>query len=781
MRMTKAGSERLRGVASLLAATLLLCGAGIYNGYPLVWPDTGGYLAPVNYGYRSMFYSLLVFPLGLTGSLWPLVFVQSLIVAHLLRLILRVVFAIVSDTALIAITALLCVLTSLPWYTGFIMPDIFTPVLVLCLFVLAFCPRSLSPAELKYILALTVVAATVHYSHFLIAAGLFLMTVMIRIVGRKWRQIPPPNLILPALPVTIALVLLIASNYIAVGEVTFAFNGYAYPLARLVADGQAGSYLRENCPQHPYALCGYIDHLPKDATEFIWSADSPFRKVGWFDGYRREGREIVVGSVMRFPLWTLKSALENTGRQLVSVTTGLGLTSYLNVASPTAGLQTYYPSEFRAYQNSRQSRGEVEPLNRLNRLHMAALIVSLLYGCAAGLLFVKRGQWLSAELLATIACAVLGNSFASGALSGPSDRYGSRLIWLLPFFALASSRQFFDSLRRGGVAFRSSQARAETPAPSSAIAGRPRVFRRLRALADYRSRLRVGPAARAESIWSASNQEGKLLSIADVKAGFRRLEELEYPELAGLTRAQIYDGKMGPGGLYLAARMARTLTLKPGMTILDLGCGRGATSVFLARQFGVNVLAVDWWISANELNSRTHQAGLNIVPLHLDITQALPFAESCFDAIFCMDAIHYFGANPGFIPHLLRHLKPGGRLCIGSPCFNEEFDAAQLSNLPHEYDDGTRLWNEEFSKYHSPHWWADRFRETGLVTVLSVEELPDGVVMWEDEVLWNLERGPKSPEESLVDARQIAYGYNHRPYLTHFVLTVEARPASARE
>jgi SAM-dependent methyltransferase len=271
-----------------------------------------------------------------------------------------------------------------------------------------------------------------------------------------------------------------------------------------------------------------------------------------------------------------------------------------------------------------------------------------------------------------------------------------------------------------------------------------------------------------------------LLSIADVKTRFRRLNDAEYPELAGLTRAQIYAGKMGPGGLYLAARMARTLALTRGMTIMDLGCGRGATSLFLARHYGVHVLAVDWWISANELYSRTRQAGLNIVPMHLDITQALPFAESFFDAIFCMDAIHYFGANPGFLPHLLRHLKPGGRLGIGSPCFNEEFDPAMLHSLPPEYDDGTRLWNEEFSKYHSPHWWADRFRQTELVTVLSVEELHDGVVMWEDEVLWNLERGDTSDEQELTDARQIAYGYNHRPYLTHFVLAVEARPATAR-
>ncbi|HZY59753.1 MAG TPA: hypothetical protein VFE56_08325, partial [Candidatus Binataceae bacterium] len=77
------------GGATLLAATLVLSGAAIYNGYPLVYPDTGDYVALADISFRSIFYSLLIAPARLTGSLWPVVFLQSLIVAHLLRLILR--------------------------------------------------------------------------------------------------------------------------------------------------------------------------------------------------------------------------------------------------------------------------------------------------------------------------------------------------------------------------------------------------------------------------------------------------------------------------------------------------------------------------------------------------------------------------------------------------------------------------------------------------------------------------------------------------------------------
>src|SRR5437879_1330445 len=165
------GTRRWRA-ATLLAPTLVLSGAAIYNGYPLVYPDTGDYVALADISFRSIFYSLLIAPARLTGSLWPVVFLQSLIVAHLLRLVLRVVFSIVSGAAFLVITVLLCILTSLPWYTGFIMPDIFTGVLVLCLFLLAFCGPSLTPRERKYVAVLAVAAAAVHLSHLPLAMGL---------------------------------------------------------------------------------------------------------------------------------------------------------------------------------------------------------------------------------------------------------------------------------------------------------------------------------------------------------------------------------------------------------------------------------------------------------------------------------------------------------------------------------------------------------------------------------------------------------------------------------
>jgi hypothetical protein len=422
---------------TLVAATVALSGAAIYNGYPLVYPDTGDYVALVNISFRSIFYSILIAPARLTGSLWPVVFFQSLIVAHLLRLVLRVVFAIVSDVAFLVITALLCILTSLPWYTGFVMPDIFAPVLVLCLFLLVFCRARLTRLERIYIALLTIGSATVHLSHIPLAFGLILVALSVGLMLRRRREIWLSNLTTPALLVGAALLLILTKSYLLQNEVSFSPGGYAFPLARLVADGQAVSYLRQNCSEQPYLLCEYIAELPHDSDVFLWTPNGPFRKVGWIDGYRREGREIVWRTISQFPLWTLESALRNATAQLVSVRTDKSLRSWVNQAYPTNELRACYPAEFDAYTNSRQSQRLLH-LDGLNYLHMAVLVLSVIYSCVAGFLFAKRAEWLPVQLLFTITSAMLINTVVVGILSGPNSRYGSRLIWLVLFFALAS-------------------------------------------------------------------------------------------------------------------------------------------------------------------------------------------------------------------------------------------------------------------------------------------------------------------------------------------------------
>lgn len=137
------------------------------------------------------------------------------------------------------------------------------------------------------------------------------------------------------------------------------------------------------------------------------------------------------------------------------------------------------------------------------------------------------------------------------------------------------------------------------------------------------------------------------MDMNKVAKDYRSPDRAGYPELRGYTRDEIYDGCMGGGALYLAARMARTIRLDPGATVLDLGCGQGTTSMFLVKHLGARVIAVDLWTDATFLNREFSARGYRdrIVPLQLDVTGRLPFADEYFDAIFCMNSLSFYGGS----------------------------------------------------------------------------------------------------------------------------------------
>src|SRR5215208_4217161 len=97
--------------------------------------------------------------------------------------------------------------------------------------------------------------------------------------------------------------------------------------------------------------------------------------------------------------------------------------------------------------------------------------------------------------------------------------------------------------------------------------------------------------------------------IQRILSTFRTPDHVRYPELEGYSRDECYQGFFGGGGLYLAVQMARTLRLKPDDIVLDLGCGKGATSIFLAKHYDVHVVALDLWTSAEFLNEKFKAKG----------------------------------------------------------------------------------------------------------------------------------------------------------------------------
>lgn len=215
------------------------------------------------------------------------------------------------------------------------------------------------------------------------------------------------------------------------------------------------------------------------------------------------------------------------------------------------------------------------------------------------------------------------------------------------------------------------------------------------------------------------------LTLPEPVAELLRLPD--FPRAAGYDPAWVLENDMGPNVLWLAESLSHVLDLAPGARVLDLGCGRALSSIFLAREFDVQVWAVDLWIDASSNWKRVVEAGeeRRILPLQLD-ARNLPFPGGFFDAVVSLDAYHYFGTDDLYLGQITRVLARGGHLGIVVPGLVNE-----LTEVPGHLQP---FWDRQFWSFHSPAWWRTHWERTGLVEVRHADLVPDGWRHWQ---LWD--------------------------------------------
>jgi SAM-dependent methyltransferase len=180
----------------------------------------------------------------------------------------------------------------------------------------------------------------------------------------------------------------------------------------------------------------------------------------------------------------------------------------------------------------------------------------------------------------------------------------------------------------------------------------------------------------------------------------------------------------GANALWMIEWLTTALELRSGSRVLDLGCGRASTSIFLRREFGVQVWAVDLWFSASENIQRIRDAGVEdgVFPIHAD-ARALPFAEEFFDAIVCIDSFSYYGTDDLYLNYLARFLKPGGPLGIAGAGLVREIEGSIPEHL-------REWWTQDLWCLHSAAWWRRHWERTGIVDIELADTMPDGWQLW---------------------------------------------------
>lgn len=204
-------------------------------------------------------------------------------------------------------------------------------------------------------------------------------------------------------------------------------------------------------------------------------------------------------------------------------------------------------------------------------------------------------------------------------------------------------------------------------------------------------------------------RRGTRAADPDRFAELLRVEEC--PRAALWDPVWVWSHQMGPTNLWLAELLAECMSLKPGMRVLDMGCGAAATSLFLAMEYGVEVVAADLWIDPADNLARIREAELErrVLPLSVE-AEALPFAEGWFDASICVDAYHYFGMGEDYLKRYAAVVRPGGQIGVV---------------VPGDRDD-TGTWES----FRSPSWWRSLWERSGVVDDVVAEEIPGGRDLW---------------------------------------------------
>jgi hypothetical protein len=434
--------ERALWALATVFCGVLLIAPAIWNGFPLLQYDTGGYLARWYEGTlvpsRAVAYGLML-AAGAPLAFWPVIVLQAGFTIWVITLTLRS-HGFGAPLPLVVTIAILSLMSTLPWLTAILLTDIFCGIGVLAFYLLLMRGDKLAARERVGLTVLIAISAATHSATLAVLLLLGVCAIPLWFIGR----VPLSRLGNGVLALALGAAMVFVANVVVARQLAWTPGGFALSFGRMLQDGIVKRYLDDHCPDPALRLCAYKDQLPDDADVWFWGSPL-FDKLGRFEGLGDEMQTIAVASLGDYPFLQAQTAVIATVRQLLLAHTGEGVVN--NAWHTYRIIEHYTPQLAPAMHSARQQKGEFSFVD-INRLqYPAALLAMAFLPVVVILAFRNKLPIHLGEFAAVCALALVTNALICGTLSNPHDRYGARLVWIAVF---ASVVALFDLANRLG-------------------------------------------------------------------------------------------------------------------------------------------------------------------------------------------------------------------------------------------------------------------------------------------------------------------------------------------
>ncbi len=160
----------------------------------------------------------------------------------------------------------------------------------------------------------------------------------------------------------------------------------------------------------------------------------------------------------------------------------------------------------------------------------------------------------------------------------------------------------------------------------------------------------------------------------------------------------------------LVEKLLRFLPARAG-TILDVACGKGASTRYLLRSFAASQI-----IGINNSPAQLETCRQNAPQCDFRLMDAvqLDFPDQSFDTVLCVEAAFHFNTRKRFFAEALRVLKPGGHLVLSDILLSREAEERRKYRFVENY-------------LESPEHYEKALRDCGF-TDLRVEDATEACV-----------------------------------------------------